>query len=297
MYVKKILIGVFVFISFAISGIGQCNQSLTINSFDSECNGDGTSDVTINVTVLFGNGNNSATLSYDLGAGSVVAVVLEDDDGDIINQTYMFTVPSCDNYDVILTAWTNPSGSGSSCSDPAPITVPIVLPVEFGALNLRLRGDLVDISWSTYSEINNDKFEIQKSRNSEEFFTIGIVSGNINSHELRNYRFQDKLSISGRYYYRIKQVDLDGQYSFSDMKEVNYIEKYNTTISPNPASNFISISSSTNKYFDIYRTDGILIKELEFIDNKIEVDISDIRSGVYYLISRDKAEVKKFIKY
>lgn len=296
MKISKVLLVCLLCIGISGLSYSQCNHSTSINSYDSMCNGDGTSTVTINVTVIFGNGNNSATISYDIGAGNVVAIVLEDDDGDIVNQDYMFIVPSCDNYTVTLTAWTNPSGSGSSCSDPPPIVAPVILPVTFGDIDLKLSRSTVEINWTTYSEVNNERFEIQRSRNGFEFKTIGTIKVESDSYELKEYDFEDELMEYGRYYYRIKQIDLDDQFSFSEIKELNYRDDYTTIIHPNPANETIFISSS-QKHFDIFNAFGQYMKGVEMINEKIAVDISGLDKGLYFLISSDKAEVQNFVKY
>ncbi len=299
---SKFLLIVLFTAGYGLNSYSQCNQSLFINSFSSVCNGDGTSTVTINITVLFGNGNNSATISYDIGGGNVTAIILEDDSGDIIDQTYMFDVPSCENYSVTLTAWTNPSGSGSSCSDPPPVTVPIdVLPVVFGNLNIKRYGSVVKIEWSTYTEVNNDKFEIQRSWNNLDFQMIGEVEGNLNSNDINYYEFEDKLSIGGLYYYRIKQIDLDGQFSYSDLAKINFGNNSSTLIYPNPANDFISIPSLNQGHLRIFNTVGEIVKEIDIMsdlikDDNIKIDISSLDIGLYFLISGDGVEKSSFTK-
>ena len=186
--IKLILACMFIAL-YSLNIYGQCNHTLFVNSFDATCNGNGMSTVNINVTVLFGSGNNSATICYNIGAGEVVAEILEDDAGDIIDQTYTFVVPSCDNFTVTLKGWTNPSGSGSMCSDPAPVIAPIVLPVEFGEFEVRLNDSRALLNWNTYSEINNRHFEVQRSFQDSKFETMGIVSASSNSHDIKEYEF------------------------------------------------------------------------------------------------------------
>jgi len=296
MKVSKFVIACLFFVASCSISYSQCNQTITINSSSVVCNGNGTSTVTINVTILFGNGNNSATISYNIGAGEVVAVILEDDDGDIINQTYMFDVPTCDNFMVTLTAWTNPSGSGSSCSDPAPVTAPMILPVEFGDFSARLVKSKVVINWNTYSEINNDGFEIQRSRNGAEFITVGNVEGAVNSSDLREYLYEDQLKEVGIYYYRIKQNDLDGQSSFSDVRNISFNPEKDFTVYPNPARDFVNFSISNPGKYSIYNHMGQLMREIYLEESISGVDVSDWEKGIYYIFNADKSEYNKFIK-
>jgi len=293
---SRIIISTFLSLLFSLSSFAQCKHTLTINSFDAECNGDGTSTVNINLTVLFGSGNNSATVSYNLGGGEIVAVVLEDDNDDIINQDYMFMVPTCDNYTVTLTAWTNPSGSGSSCTDPAPVTAPIILPVSFGDLELKLNGSEVEIMWSTYSEVNNEKFEIQRSVDNVDFQTIGQVDGHLNSSLKINYQFTDKLTLRGTYYYKIKQIDLDGKFTFSDLSKINYKSNSSILIFPNPARESISLSSINYDQYKIYNTVGEVVQHVYDANVNTQIDISNLDKGMYFLVSTNGEERKTFIK-
>ena len=95
------------------------------------------------------------------------------------------------------------------------------LPVElinFSAENCT-NGSCLD--WTTATEINNDYFEIQRSLDGITFFKIGMVGGNGNSSTENNYSFRDNFSSNQNIYYRLKQVDYDGKYTYSNIREVN----------------------------------------------------------------------------
>ena len=274
----------------------QCKHTLLINSYDVTCNGNGFSIVDINVTVLFGSGNNSATISYNLGSGEVVAEILEDDNGDIISKDCSFLVPSCDNYTVTLTAWTNPSGSGTSCTDPAPVIAPIILPVDFGDLNLKLHNSNLRLIWNTFSEINNDRFEIERSFEGRGFEKIGEVKGATDSNTEKVYSFDDHLVDQGVYYYRIRQVDLDGKFSFSDMKSIYFNKESRFNVYPNPANAFINISNAETGKFLILNMSGQTVKEIIVNNDNYKIDISDLESGLYFISNIERTQAQRFIK-
>jgi len=89
------------------------------------------------------------------------------------------------------------------------------LPVEWGYFTLdEINGD-INLKWQTVSETNNNHFEIQKSFDEEIFNTIAFVPGSGNSNTPVEYSYTDKNSETGITYYRIKQVDFDGNENYS----------------------------------------------------------------------------------
>ncbi|MEO7046472.1 MAG: T9SS type A sorting domain-containing protein, partial [Ferruginibacter sp.] len=99
------------------------------------------------------------------------------------------------------------------------------------------------LNWSTSSEINIDHFEIQRSSTNTDFNTIGTVKGNGSTSELHQYTFTDFAPQDGANYYRLKQVGVDGNFSYSSIIPVRFNLK-KITIYPNPAQNKIYISNN-----------------------------------------------------
>lgn len=75
----------------------------------------------------------------------------------------------------------------------------------------------VELAWSTASEYNNDRFEIERSTDGSKFNLIGTVKGQLYSKEIKDYNFVDEQANTGINYYRLKQVDVDGKYEYSDI--------------------------------------------------------------------------------
>lgn len=94
------------------------------------------------------------------------------------------------------------------------------LPVELVEFTASCREDDVQLSWYTVSETNNESFTVEKSYDGEEFFEIGHLPGAINSQTVLSYSFTDH-SANGLGLYRLKQTDLDGTYSYSDMVSID----------------------------------------------------------------------------
>lgn len=160
----------------------------------------------------------------------------------------------------------------------------IVLPVE--GLNLKMEevNGENHLLWKTFSEINTDYFEVERKNNTASFEVIGRVESAGNSNVTNDYSFTDKESKSGILYYRIRQVDLDGNYQYSNSVR-SLTEENSMIVKPNPTSGIFTV--------EIFKDESeiTLVNILgETIDvrtniNKgmVEFDLSNYENGVYFL--------------
>ncbi len=148
-----------------------------------------------------------------------------------------------------------------------------------------------DLAWTTSSEINNNYFEIYKSINGIDFTSIGIVHSSGNSTGNRHYTYQDKEPVAGYNFYRLKQVDLNGQAKNSGIININ-VKKYEADLNlyPNPANDNISIEYADgfeNKKMDLINLLGVPVTEKTIMhqetNQKINIDISNLPPGIYVL--------------
>lgn len=110
----------------------------------------------------------------------------------------------------------------------------VVLPVELKTFTARITIDAVFLEWSTLSEIDNDHFLIQKSHDGQTYQNIGQVAGHGTTNDPKNYSFPDPAPFIGPNYYRLKQVDYDGQYEYSPKSFVHYNLSPEISVYPNP---------------------------------------------------------------
>jgi|GEM_PF-478989 len=99
-----------------------------------------------------------------------------------------------------------------------------VLPVEMISFNASMTDKVIELKWRTASELNNFGFDIERRKHSEEEFRkIGFMPGHGSSAEIHEYVYKDHLynQISGKLEYRLKQLDSNGNYSYSSIVEVN----------------------------------------------------------------------------
>ena len=118
-----------------------------------------------------------------------------------------------------------------------------LLPIELVEFTGWYNGVENELHWTTATEINSDYFEIQRSLNGIDFMTIGTTPAAGNSMELLNYIFYDDAPGSGINYYRLKMVDIDGSYDYSNIIAIrlNNEVMQQITVFPNPSNNEITI--------------------------------------------------------
>ncbi|MEO8085538.1 MAG: T9SS type A sorting domain-containing protein [Bacteroidota bacterium] len=187
------------------------------------------------------------------------------------------------------------------------------LPIELLYFDAALKSEGAMCSWSTATEINNDHFELERSIDNADFIKIVQVKGfgaGVSTTAL-NYQYLDKNVCNGTIYYRLKQVDTDGRFSYSNIVSVNCKDvPDHITLYPNPANTILNISF--NVLLDeltevqIQNVVGMIVmkKALNAQSgfNNTVLEIEDLPSGVYYLIVKENNdnELKrqvKFLKY
>jgi hypothetical protein len=113
----------------------------------------------------------------------------------------------------------------------------IVLPVELLEFSGKNQGSSNLLHWTTASEENNKGFEIERSRNDRDFEHIGFIKGSGNTASERRYMFTDESLGKGIHYYRLRQVDFDGAYEYSQVIQIK-VEKESVLFGepyPNPS--------------------------------------------------------------
>jgi len=176
------------------------------------------------------------------------------------------------------------------------------VPVTWNTIDAFAKTRFNAITWSTSSEINNEVFQIEYSQNGTEFRVLGEVNGSGNSSAEQSYSYNDYDFQSTTVYYRIKQVDFDGNYSYSQIVSVQReLDKGNFKMFPNPANNELTISSSSDLVS--YKVTDVLGNVRNILDVHrnaayTTLDISELNTGLYYLevTLEDRTEVKSFLK-
>jgi len=183
------------------------------------------------------------------------------------------------------------------------------LPVELTALNYRFNHGFVDISWSTATEVNSNRFEIERKSVSSDWTKIGEVAASGNSNSPKEYMFTDNSVTSGQIVYRLKIVDNDGSFAYSKEIEVENLQPSTYQLSqnfPNPFNPTTTISyqilAESNVKLLLFSITGELVRELVNSSQaagsyNVTLDASGLASGtyIYRLVAGDFVSTKKLV--
>lgn len=163
----------------------------------------------------------------------------------------------------------------------------------------------VELHWSTASELNNDRFEIEKSFDGSAFQVIGEIIGNGTINSQSKYEFMDKDPFNGINYYRLRQVDYDGTDDYSELVSVfvDIQREYNIVLSPNPTFDITTLSidwESDDDYavgiFDMMgRNLGVVHSKF----TELNLNLTTLPKAMYIIKihTGDRIVAKKLIKY
>lgn len=159
------------------------------------------------------------------------------------------------------------------------------------------KSGTVDIRWITESEINNDYFTVERSADGINFEALEIIRGAGNSTQELNYQTTDLYPMKGLSYYRLRQTDFDGNYSYSPLDRVmnNRSLQPEVLIYPNPASGFFlvalnnSLENVEDLHYTLYDCSGRKIQDSDdrqftvLSNEALRLDLGGMAKGIYFL--------------
>ncbi len=305
--------------------VGGLVGSHTMNTLIDKCYSIGNVTGTLNTGGLVGYNNSTVTASFwnsdiealGIGGGTTTGATGKTTDDMKTQSTFLdagwssaiWNIGDGFNAGYPYLDWQNPSGTP--------------LPVELTSFTASVSGGKVTLNWQTATEVNNYGFEIQRSVVSSqlsvvsdqrsEWETISFVEGNGNSNSPKDYSYIDENVAVGNYLYRLKQIDNNGEFSYSSEVEVN-IEAIPTEFAlyqnyPNPFNPETTIKYSvpeqtyvTVKLFDISGSEiKTLVNEVKpagVFELKFNANsCGGLPSGVYFykLTTENFSSIKKMI--
>ncbi len=167
-----------------------------------------------------------------------------------------------------------------------------ILPIRLLSFRAQISTDAVVLDWQTATETNNDFFSIERSYNAKDFEELGIVSGAGNSNTKQYYKYLDKsANLQNTIYYRLKQTDYDGKYTYSKIISVNgqtsHWELINSYVNDKKLILTINSTFVDNSSLEVMDVSGriVLRKEINMQKgiNTYRIDLNRYSNGLYFV--------------
>ncbi len=178
-------------------------------------------------------------------------------------------------------------------------SAPKTLPVSWTSFTANKAGQEVDLLWSVANQINNDHFEVERKTLGSDYAMVGTVIAADKGSNDSYHSVDANPSLTQANFYRIKQVDKDGNFSYSPVRMVIFTNTSTLSITPNPATSFINISTSQNQLqINIYDAGGRKVLSRTVASGNSQINISSFAKGVYTVVAENngvKVDSKKVV--
>ncbi len=162
-----------------------------------------------------------------------------------------------------------------------------LLPVELTKFELEKQARDILLSWQTATEFNSEKFVVEHSTNGINFYSIGELEAAGFSQEVKDYRFIHQTPANGNNYYRLKQIDKDETFEYSDLRAVSFFNfGKDLSVYPNPTHGPVVIKNQSDKSFSLkiidIRGTTIMVKH-DLMPGATSLDLSHLPKAMYTL--------------
>ena len=248
--------------------------------------------LTINYTTY--NGQKSLQTVIFCSGIAILTDCFSDNNNDGIK---IYTV-ACDGGLAKLSAIFTPktgSCAATNCDDQLPPqTIPeggVTLPVKLSSFTAVRSKQVVSINWNTEFEIDAKEFIVERAEGTE-FRSVGAIPSNGNSNTTKSYSFNDKNENVGNTYYRLKNVDLNGKFTYSQIRTVKgYGVADDVTVFPNPARSNSKISLNgvaANSSIQLIDFSGKVLRNINSTTVN-SLDLSGVKNGTYLIRIVDRS--------
>lgn len=219
----------------------------------------------------------------------------------------------------IVSAWHSDGGNeifGNGCgncpnetdlSSEATVFQYTVLPIELVSFEAKKSDNHTTLNWQTATETNNRAFQIERSPDAQNWETLDQIAGAGTSFENKKYSWIDRQPLEGTSFYRLRQIDYDGQFSLSPVRKVERTGGIVFTVFPNPtvSSTTVKTISATEgeALIDLIDATGRYVGTANFLlqkgENLLEMPLGGMPGGWYTLVysaANGKFSQRIFIK-
>lgn len=163
------------------------------------------------------------------------------------------------------------------------------VPVELVSFNASVDKNIVDLRWITATELNNKGFEVQRRANNSSYETIAFVQGKGTTTQVNGYTYSDVVNEIGTYFYRLRQVDFDGTYEYSNEVMVNVLalpgEYALAQNYPNP------FNPSTSIEFVLAQTGFVNLSVFNLLGEKVAELVNEVKESGNHSLSFDASKL------
>jgi hypothetical protein len=259
-------------------GVYGEGMDFTISSLD---------DMNGNVLFYDANGNGAKDVNEALSEGDIIR------NYDLDKLSVSFEGMNSTSF-----AFTYATIDAANDSDPTPneyeVSWTTPLPVDLTSFTAKALDATTNIlDWTTASELNNDKFIIERRLETEmEFSPVGEVYGAGTTQEMQVYQFTDyNVPQTGSVvYYRLKQIDFDGQFEYSGIVAVTQTKALQTVVYPNPTQHHATVTivgesatNSTLNVTDLFGSDLTGSVGITNLGGSYQLDVNGLRNGTYII--------------
>ncbi len=164
-----------------------------------------------------------------------------------------------------------------------------VLPIELLSFKAEVVQQAVQLDWITATELNNDAFMVERSTDGELFHSIGTLEGAGTSHQEIHYAFLDRSPLQGTSYYRLKQVDFDGGFAYSDVRSVFFQNGHGPLLMvPNPGNDLVRVflpDMQAGAKMQVVDATGRVVLVAQAAGDQLVLDTSALPRGLYSIIA------------
>src|SRR5882757_670562 len=182
------------------------------------------------------------------------------------------------------------TGSDDNASGPQSVlaATPGPLPIILYSFNVTKTGDNSLLDWSTSQESNSNRFDVLRSADGIVFNTIASVKAAGNSTANKVYSLVDTKPLRGKNYYKLKMIDIDGAFKFSEIRYLNFVDRLSIKVYPNPSTDIVYIDMTlklTGKpvQLDLSGVTGQVVfsKRIANTAKTEKLDLKGFASGMY----------------
>jgi hypothetical protein len=284
----------FCAVKFQFSSTSAINSYVNLNGTSWDLVSWGINKGENHVFEVFANNTNSTTANYTYGTSQNVGPYSYDIwlDGTLVNNDESRTGLAVD---LILDsfAFVGRLSSGnaamiylddiyySNALEPGP------LPVELSSFTSSIIGNTINLKWETATEVNNYGFDVERKVGNGQssvgnYEKIGFVNGNGNSNSPKFYSFEDKNQVNGKYSYRLKQIDNDGQYEYSKAIEVDLGNPREYSLSQNFPNPFNPVSTIE---YSVPSAGFVSLKVYDILGREVTNLVNEVQNAGKYTVN------------